>query len=149
MSWGRDERVDDVYFENLTSEGDPTEEGQTRRVNDDLVVFIDGQVKSLTASSSGITETQHEDLDTLVHELSESFYEEHAYSIGNLTNITVWTDATKTTKVRETQYTYSGWHITQEVVIQYNASGVEVQRMTYTYAYSGWRVISITAVETP
>lgn len=47
----RDERVDDIFFEDRTSEGSPAEEGLVRRVSDDLVVFIDGQVKSLTAGS--------------------------------------------------------------------------------------------------
>jgi hypothetical protein len=54
MSWGRDERVDDIYFEDLTSEGDPDVEGQVRRVSNDLVAYIDGSVKSLTQGSGSL-----------------------------------------------------------------------------------------------
>lgn len=45
---GRDARRNDVFFEDRTSGGSPTEEGQVRRVNDDLLALIDGTVKSLT-----------------------------------------------------------------------------------------------------
>lgn len=118
------------------------------------MTFLDqaNTIKTLTelvAGSGGLTPTTHAALDQLVHELSEGYYEEYTYSGRRVTNITVWTDATKTTKIREEQYTYSGNRVTQEVRIQYDGSGVEVERLTIDYAYSGIRVTSAAAVRTP
>lgn len=50
--WGRDERVDDVFFEDVA--GDPTEEGQLRRTGNDLKVRINGEVKSITAGAGSL-----------------------------------------------------------------------------------------------
>jgi len=50
----RDERIRDLFFTDQTSEGAPTEEGLVRRVSDDLVAFIDGQAKSLTAGGGAM-----------------------------------------------------------------------------------------------
>lgn len=50
MSMGvRDERTLDLFFVDGTPLGDPSEEGLVRRVSDDLVVFFNGVVKSLTS----------------------------------------------------------------------------------------------------
>jgi hypothetical protein len=51
MAGGRDERVIDLFFLDQTSAGDPSEEGLVRRVDNDLVTYIDGAVKSLTVGS--------------------------------------------------------------------------------------------------
>ena len=48
MAGGRDERVADMYMLELA--GDPTEEGQIRHRSNDIVAFVDGSVKSLTAT---------------------------------------------------------------------------------------------------
>ncbi|RLC88633.1 MAG: hypothetical protein DRJ03_01805 [Chloroflexi bacterium] len=131
--------------------------------NDDLVrvsrdgddmTFLDknNTVKTLTellASGGGLTPTTHAVLDQLVHALAEDYYEEYTRSGNKVTNITVWTDSGKTTKIREEQYTYTGNKITQEVDIQYDGSGVEVERLTLTYAYSGSLVLNVTSVRTP
>lgn len=53
MAGARDERVTDLFFTDSTPAGNPAEEGLVRRVNNDLVVFIDGVVKSLTATPPG------------------------------------------------------------------------------------------------
>lgn len=42
----RDERVADLYYLDL-GPTDPSEEGQSRRVGNDLRVYIDGEVRSL------------------------------------------------------------------------------------------------------
>jgi len=118
------------------------------------MTFLDqsNTVKTLTdlvSGTGGLTPTTHAVLDQLVHDLSEDYYEEYTRTGNKVTNITVWTDATKTTKVREEQYTYTGNKVTQEVRIQYDASGVEVERLTLTYTYTGSLVTSATAVRTP
>lgn len=50
----RDERVRDLFFDVPDSPGNPTEEGQVRlnAAEDDIVAYIDGSVKSLTATSA-------------------------------------------------------------------------------------------------
>ena len=50
MSWGRDERVDDIYFEEKV--GEPTEDGQCRNTGTDLKFRIGGVVKSLTRAAA-------------------------------------------------------------------------------------------------
>lgn len=97
----------------------------------------------LVAGSGGLTEGAHKVLDTLIHDLAEDRYEEFTYSGNHVTNITVWTDSGKTTKIREWQYTYSGNKVSTETVIQYNASGVEVERVVSTFTYSGNKVSNI------
>ena len=54
MAGGRDERVEDLFFEDQTAEGNPTEEGQVRRVSGDLVAYVGGQARSLTSGSGDV-----------------------------------------------------------------------------------------------
>lgn len=51
MFGGRDERVDDLYFEDQTSEGQPSEEGLVRYVSSDLRALLDGVARSITKVS--------------------------------------------------------------------------------------------------
>lgn len=53
MTTSRDERVSDLYFIAPESTGAPDYEGQVRVYNGDLLIFIGGQVKSLTAGAAG------------------------------------------------------------------------------------------------
>lgn len=58
MSFGRDERVIDLFF--LDGGSNPAEEGLVRLVGTDLVAYLGGSVKSLTGGgAAGITEVQH------------------------------------------------------------------------------------------
>jgi hypothetical protein len=141
----RDERVRDLFFEAPDAPGDPTEEGQVRlnSAANDLVAYIDGSVKSLT-TGSGLSPSTHEVLDQLVHLIAEDSYEEYTYSGNGVTDIVVWTDATKTTKIREENYTYTGNKINTIVTKQYDGSGTLVLTMTETYSYTGNKVDDIT-----
>jgi len=145
----RDETVRDLLFLDPETAGDPSNEGQVRKHNNDLVVFINGAVHSLTASSSGITEPEHETLDTLVHDINESSYDEITRSGRRIVNVTTWTDSSKTLKIREIAMTYTGSRLTQAVTRQYDASGSVVQTLTETFTYIGGsrRVSSITRVK--
>jgi len=118
------------------------------------MTFKDGVVtgvKTLTellSGSGGITESSHRVLDQLVHALDENYFEEYTRVGNKVTNITVWTSAAKTLKIREEQYTYSGNRVTQEVDIQYDGVGTEVERLTLTYNYTGSLILSVTCVRT-
>jgi hypothetical protein len=49
----RDERVEDLLFIEPEPSGQPDYEGQVRLYNGDLLIYIGGQIKSLTAGASG------------------------------------------------------------------------------------------------
>jgi hypothetical protein len=111
---------------------------------------LDDHIQDGTAHSSaggGITEAQHEDLDTLVHNLSEDMYEEFIYTGARVDDIIVWTDSGKTTKVRETNFTYSANKVSTEVIKQYDSGGSLKKTLTGTYNYTGNQLDYIDWVE--
>lgn len=150
MAGARDERVVDLFFDDDGTLGDPSEEGQVRLRGGDLVGFIGGTVKSLTTGTggSGITEPQHKALDTLVHDLAESAFVEYGYTGFRITSETVWTDATKTTKIREALYSYTFGRVSQIVTVQFDGAGAPVETLTESITYSGARIDTVTAVLT-
>lgn len=95
----------------------------------------------------GTTQIEHEYLDTLVHNLAETSYEEYSYTGARVSNITVWNSSSKTTKIREYQYTYSGRKVSQTIEIQYNSLGIEVERLTSSIGYAANQVVNISMVE--
>lgn len=106
-------------------------------------------VPFLQSAGGGITEPQHEDLDTLAHCLVEDSFTERVPATGpKPTNIITWTDAGKTTKIREVAVTYTGPLPTTVAHIQYDAAGVETYRVTCTNVFSGAMLVSQTAVRT-
>lgn len=96
------------------------------------------------SAGGGLTEPQHEALDRLTHQINESSYDQVVYSGNNVSSIVTWATAAMLLKVREEQYTYAGNRVTQAVTIQYDAVGVEKERLTEVYAYSGNKVTAIT-----
>lgn len=106
--------------------------------------------EDLTASGSGLTEEEHEALDTLAHDtVPEDLFEEYVYTALRVTGVITWSDITKTLKLRELQVSYTGARVTQAVSIAYDALGVEIYRLTDTYTYTGARLTSVTRVRTP
>jgi len=104
----------------------------------------------LRSAGGGITEAQHENLDTLVHALAEDAYLEVTRTGGQVSNVTVWTSAAKTLKIRElTNVVRTGGRIDSYDVIQYNAAGTEVQRLSYAVTRTAGRISSIQITETP
>ena len=109
----------------------------------DAISDLDGSI-----SGGGLTETAHEALDRLTHQINENSYDEITYTGNKATNYTVWTNSGKTTKIREEQYTYTGNRVTQVITIQYDGSGTEKERLTEAYTYSGNNVSNITRTKT-
>jgi hypothetical protein len=101
------------------------------------------------STGGGISEAQHEALDTLVHDIDETSYEEYVYSGSKVTSAITWTSAAKTLKIREEQYTYSGSKVSQAVTIQYDGAGIEVMRTTEVYGFDGSKVTSVTRTKVP
>ena len=140
----RIERTEDLYLIDMGT-APPAEEGQIRQAGGDIVAFIGGSVKSLTAGAGGgITEAQHEALATLVHEIDATGYDEVIYTGGNVTSYTVWTSIAKTQKVREELYSYSSGKVSQVITKQYDSVGALKMTMTEVYTYSGSKVTSVT-----
>lgn len=82
-------------------------------------------------SGTGINEAQHEGLDSLTHNLVESCFTEIIRTEGRVTSIIVWSNAGKTTKVRETNYVYTNGRVTQTILKQYDGMGtLKVTRTT-------------------
>lgn len=118
-----------------------------RSGNDLMFDDANNTPKTLTELAAvGISESEHEALDTLAHDLAESFYREYTYTGWRVTNVTTWETVSKLKKIREEQITYSSGRISTQISIQYDSSGVESYRMTYTYTYTGIRISSVTAV---
>lgn len=100
----------------------------------------------------GITETEHEELDTLVHQIAEDSFTEVTYDVfARVTDIIIWSTPAKLLKIRETNVTYIGLsrRVLTHTEIQYDAAGVELARVETTYTYTGFRLLSGTTVRTP
>lgn len=129
--------------------GDPTEIGGIRHVGGAFRMKDSTGVFDPRSGGGGITESQHEVLDTLVHDIDETSYDEVIYSGNRISQYITWTSAAKLLKIREEQYTYgSGGKISQVVTTQYDGAGVVKMTMTETYTYSGNKVSSITRTKT-
>jgi len=146
-----DANEDLVDARGVTLQNDTSDDEQVVISRDaaDNLTFVDAHmsVRTLTdlASGSGMTPADHRALDQLVHELDENFYEEYTYSGWRVTGVVVWDSTSKIRKIREHQYTYSGLRVSQELIIQYDQLGTEVERMTYNYSYTGRLLTSVSA----
>jgi hypothetical protein len=139
----RGETVDEIFFIDGTDEP-ANEVGTVRSVNGEFHFRDALGIFNPRTGGSGITEGQHEVLDTLVHEIDESSYDEVIYSGNNPTSYIVWETAAKLKKIREETYSYSGGKVSQVVTIQYDGTGAVKMTMTEVYTYSGSKVTSVT-----
>lgn len=138
-----------TIYENLAPGNDPVTSGEVRFVNGAFRLKDSIGVFNPRSAGSGITEAQHEALDTLTHEIDETSFDEVTYVGSNPSTYIVWTDNTKVTKIREDQYTYTGSRVTQVVTIQYDALGVENMRTTEVYTYIGGKISTIDRTKVP
>jgi hypothetical protein len=121
----------------------PTQNGELRYVDGVGFRFFENGVE-VGLAGSGITEGQHEGLDTLVHEIDETSFDEVIYTASFITQYIVWASPAKLLKIREEQYTYSAGMVSQVVTIQYDGTGAVQMTMTEQYTYSGSRITSVT-----
>jgi hypothetical protein len=71
-----------------------------------------------------ITEPQHQALDTLVHELAETAYEEVTRASGRVSTVIAWNAPSKDIKIRETDVTRDGNNqISQVDIKHYTGAG--------------------------
>jgi hypothetical protein len=115
------------------------------------IALSDTDLKLLIQNQSldNLDSVEHRALDQLVHEIAENSFEEFTYAGNRVISAIVWVDASKTNKIREELYTYTGNKITTIVTNQYSKDGsTVVETLTETLVYSGSRVTDITAVLT-
>ena len=124
---------EELQLEDRTSDGDPTVEGAIRYLNGDFRGLTPTGIKSLT-TGSGMSEGEHEALDTLVHWINETCYEEIARSGDKIDSAIYYTDSGKTTKIREVLITRSGGKISVVTMKQYDGSGTLAQTLTGTFS---------------
>jgi hypothetical protein len=147
----RIERTQDLYLIDMTGEPTPlpAEEGQIRFVDTDIKAFVGGAVVSLI-SGSGITEAQHQNLDTLDHWVDENSYDELTRTGGKVTHIVVWDSPSKLIMIREELITRVSGKVSQLVAKQYDrGTGLLKETMTEVYTRTGGKVTSITRTRVP
>jgi hypothetical protein len=100
-------------------------------------------------SGGGLSEAQHEVLDTFVHGLAEDAYIEITRSAGKVSNVTAWETSSKLKKLREVDITRTGGRVSQLVAKLYDSGGSEVtsKRLTVDITRTGGRVSSIDMTE--
>jgi hypothetical protein len=105
------------------------------------------QQKQIEGLGGGaLTPSNHKTLDQLVHNIAETSYEEYIRSGNQVTDIIIWTDSGKTTKIREENFTYSAGKISTIVTKQYDGAGVLAETLTDTYNFTGNQLTSIDRV---
>lgn len=117
----------------------------------DDITFKDGSNPSgftltelAAGGSGGISESEHEALDTLAHEIDETSYDEVTYSGSNVSSYIVWETSSKLKKIREELYSYTSGKVTQVITKQYDGTGTLKMTMTEDYTYSGSKVSTVT-----
>jgi len=130
----------DGYHPDITGQEHYTQHSQAiSTIRDSL----DGYLSNVVLDGY-LDDGYHRELDQLVHNIAEDSFEEITYSGAKVNSIIIYTDAGKTTKIREEQFTYTGNNVTQIVTIQYGPTGAPVETLTEALTYSGNKVINIT-----
>lgn len=100
-------------------------------------------------SSDALNTPSHKAVDSLVHDIAETCYEEVTRDGSNrVTDVIVWTNPGKTVKIREVNVTRTSGRVSQIVRKQYDAGGTLIATVTSVIARSGGRVSDITHTET-
>lgn len=103
----------------------------------------DGTLEFDPATGSGLSEAQHETLDTLRHEVAEDSHQQITRAGGLVTNITWWTDSGETTKIREVDITRTSGKVSSIVIKQYDGTGTLKTTLTGTVTRVSGKVDSI------
>jgi len=111
--------------------------------------FVPVRVGNASDSSDALNTPSHKAVDSLVHDIAETCYEEVTRDGSNrVTDVIVWTNPGKTVKIREVNVTRTSGRVSQIVRKQYDAGGTLIATVTSVIARSGGRVSDITHTET-
>lgn len=100
----------------------------------DAITELDTALSNITAATTG---------DSLIYNLSEDSYEEIIYNDRNVVNYIIWDSPLKSIKIREFQYSYNLSKIDQEIAIQYDGYGTEIEKLVKNYFYSDGKIVYI------
>lgn len=122
----------------ITAKGFSFENLKTHYISllEDEIAFTDtinGVVKVSELVGGGLTPSTHRQLDQLVHNIAETCYVEINKSGGKTNSIIYWDSISKLKKIREELISYSGNFISQNIIKQYNSSGILVETFTESY----------------
>lgn len=125
--------------EGLTADnpGEIVYNGSTFQLRDSTGIF------DPRTGGSGLSEAQHEALDTLTHWISETNWQELVRSGGKITNAIHWETSDKLKKVREVIVARTDGKVSQIDLVQYDGTGVEKHRLTGVITRSSGKVASI------
>lgn len=143
----RGERVDEIFFNDGTDEP-AAEVGTVRSVNGEFHFRDALGIFNPRTGGSGITEGQHEVLDTLTHWIDETNWQEIVRSGGKITNVINWETDAKLKKIRECVIARSGGKVSQLDAIQYDGAGAEKMRLTGVITRATGKVASIAWTKT-
>jgi hypothetical protein len=139
---------DDEIILKESTLGDPTEVGGIRQVGGAFRMKDATGVFNPRSGGGGITEAEHELLDTLTHWVNETNWQEIVRSGGKVTNVINWETSDKLKKIRECVIARSGGKVSQLDAIQYDGSGVEKMRLTGVITRATGKVASIAWTKT-
>ena len=95
------------------------------------------------SDSTYLTPADHLTIDQLVHLIAETSYQEITRTGGQVTNVSYWTNSSKTIKIRETDITRASGQVSQIVLKQYDNLGVLSQTLTGVVTRTSGQVASI------
>lgn len=138
---------DSILFDDRGSH--PPDVGSVYRIGNSLYAKDGTGSFDLRSAGGGISEGQHEDLDTLVHEVAEDSYLEVVRSGTKISSIVYWTDSGKTVKIREVLITRTTGKVSQIVRKHYDGTGAIItgQTLTGTVTRSNSKIANVSWVQ--
>jgi len=109
----------------------------------------DTEWERIETSDVALDKEEHRALDTLVHAIAENNHTEYIRTGGRVTAVIVWTDVTKTFKLREELITYVSGQVSQTVNRQYDGAGNLLEILTTVITRTGGVITSedVTLIE--
>lgn len=98
--------------------------------------------------SQGITEQEHEFLNTLTHDIVENSYLEVTRTLGQVTKVVVWTSPAMTVKRRDADISRTAGQVTLVVERQYDDAGALMYTLTHSISRTAGQVATVTTTRT-
>ncbi len=124
----------------------PQPAGSIRYINDSFLAK--DALGTYDPRYGNLPEAEHEQLDSLTHNLAENTYEEVTRVNNRLESVVIWESSARTRRIRDTVITRDANQMIQSYVVhQYDAQGAVRQTLTHTISRDATRrVINVTTV---
>ena len=107
-------------------------------------------VRTSSPVVSGMTEYEHQNLDTLTHWVDQDSYDEIIRTAGKVTHVVTWDSPAKSLMLREEIITRTAGKVSQLVTIQYSRiTGMLKETETENFARTAGKVTSISRTRVP